>query len=214
MILLPLEKHCSVIVCGASASGKTSFVVQCIRMRHEMFEPPHIPEKVYYFYGVHQPLFDDLEREEGVECIPGAPTVDMINDIAADGKCKMIILDDLMEQVANNHHLCKLFTEGCHHKKLCTFFLTQNLFFNGKHMKTVARNTHYFVFTKSPRNLSTVAALARQVFPTKSKAILDAYNDATQEPFGIFMLDLHPHASNKYRVRTDIFGEPLIYDIL
>ena len=213
-ITIPFEKCSSVIICGASASGKTHFITECIRRKNDLYEPKYTPKHVYYFYGVHQPIFDELERE-GVHMFQGCPSPEQIQEISQNGDINMIVLDDLMDKVVNNDHLSKLFTEGCHHLNLCTFFLTQHLFYSGKYTKTIARNTHYFLFTKSPRNLSTILSLTKQVFPGKTKAISDVYNDVSNTPFGILLMDLHPNTPSRFRLRSNIFNEDTtVYEIL
>ena len=210
-ITIPFADYSSVIVCGASNSGKTSFVVKCIKNLHKMYITP--PVSVHYFYGVHQQLFDDLAKENNtVHFREGAPTQEDIAKISRDGKCHAIVLDDLMDVVANNEYLCRLFTQGCHHKKLCVFFLTQNLFQTAKYNQTISRNAHYFVFTKSPRNLCSLINLTKQVFPGKSKAIEEAYKDVSRSQDRIFVLDLHPSSDDRFRMRSAIFDDAtLVY---
>ena len=212
MLTIPFEKHSSVVVCGSSASGKTTFVVECIKNISELYEPEFIPVSVHYFYGVYQPLFDELERVYGVECLPGAPTEEKLDEITQDGLTHCIILDDLMDTVNTNENLCKLFTEGCHHRKLCVYFITQNLFHGGKFSRTIARNTHYYCFTKSPRNASSVRTLAQQIYPGKTQMVMEAFHDTQEtQSRGVFILDCHPESDSRFRLRTDIFNDPIVY---
>lgn len=201
------------MICGASASGKTTFVVDFIKNLQQCFQEEQ-PQKIYYFYGIYQPLFTLLEKQYGVDTRHGAPTVSDIDEITQQGVTALIILDDLMDVVTNNLHLCKLFTEGCHHRKMCTMFLTQNLFHGGRYARTIARNTHYFVFTKSPRNASTVAQLANQIFDKSNRTtVLHAYKDiCAQDKKNVLLLDLHPHSDERFRIRTDVFSDtPVIF---
>jgi hypothetical protein len=41
-------------------------------------------------------------------------------------------------------------------------------------------NTHYLVLFKNPRDANQVATLARQMYPSKSKFVLEAFEDATK----------------------------------
>ena len=206
-ITIPFEDFCSVMVCGASNSGKTTFVFECIKNFQRMFKTTP-PVSTHYFYGIHQDLFDKPEftHKFNVYFHKGAPTESDINKISSDGKCHAIILDDLMEEVANNAHLCRLFTQGCHHKRLCVFFITQNMFQKAKFTQTISKNVQYFVFTKSPRNLCSLLNLCKQVFRGKGHAVEEAYKDVVRnnkQP--IFVLDLHPSSDERFHMRTNIF---------
>lgn len=215
-LTIPFEPHCSIMVCGASASGKTSFVVDCIKHLKGMFATD-IPGKIVYFYGVYQPLFETLEVCHNVQCIAGAPSAEDIDSIIESNKpnSTLIVLDDLMDIVTQSEHLCKLFTEGCHHKNICTIFLTQNLYSGGKYCRTIARNTHYFAFTKSPRNASSLRTLATQVFSGKKRrTVVDAYEDiCDKNEHDVLLIDLHPQSNKRFRIRSNIFKPDVtVYD--
>lgn len=218
MFTIPFQDHCSIMVCGASGSGKTSFVQQCIERKEDMFTSVQ-PRRIIYFYGIYQELFDMLASRYGVEFIKGAPSVSDVEEYTTDVSqgidqkgTVLFVLDDLMDVVTREEHLCKLFTEGCHHRKMCTIFLTQNLFSTGKYSRTIARNTHYFVFTKTPRNSNIVEHLSRQVFNKKrQKTVSDAYEDVCSR-YGqqVLVIDLHPVSEDRFRIRSNIFEHAVI----
>ena len=60
-------------------------------------------------------------------------------------------------------------------------FLTQNIFH--KKAKTMTLNAHYLVLFKNPRDASQLTYLARQMYPSKPKFMIDAFADATSEPY-------------------------------
>ena len=66
-------------------------------------------------------------------------------------------------------------------------------------------NTHYIVMFKNPRDAGQGAILARQMYPGKSKFIVDAYRDATKEPYGYLLIDLILETDENCRIRTKIF---------
>ena len=68
-------------------------------------------------------------------------------------------------------------------------------------------NTHYIVMFKNPRDAGQVATLARQMYPGKSKFVIEAYEDATKEPYGYLLIDLRPDTNERYRIRTKIFPD-------
>lgn len=68
-------------------------------------------------------------------------------------------------------------------------------------------NTHYIVMFKNPRDAGQISVLARQMHPGKSKFVVDAYEDATKEPYGYLLIDLRPETDDRYRIRTKIFPD-------
>jgi hypothetical protein len=61
------------------------------------------------------------------------------------------------------------------------------------------------VVFKSPRDKTQISYLGRQMFPSNSKFIVEAFDDATSEPYGYLVVDLRPETPEEYRVRTRIF---------
>lgn len=214
-IAVPFERNCSAIVCGGSGSGKTTFIVNCIKNKERIFNND-VPRSVHYFYGVYQTLFDKLESDYGVTLHYGIPTEECLNNItetASNGDSTLIIIDDLMEEVAKEPTVCRLFTQGCHHRNLSTFFLTQNLYFGGKYGTTLSRNSHYYIFTKSPGNNKAISILANQLFSPKGRLVVDAYNNAMKDANNVFVMDVHPRTEDTFRLRSNIFGDTVIYKL-
>ena len=50
----------SILVGGASGSGKTSFTAKLIENRKELFDPP--PKHVMYFFKVYQKKYDNMKQ--------------------------------------------------------------------------------------------------------------------------------------------------------
>ena len=183
-------------IAGPTQSGKTQFVVRLIKHANELITLP--PENIVYCYGEFQPLFAKLP---GVEFHEGLPEVKRF-----DGRRReLLIIDDLMNEA--DETVCKLFTKLSHHRNVSVVFLTQNLFHKSPHVRTMNLNTHYLVLFKNPRDATQVATLARQMYPGKSKFLLEAFEDATKEPYGYLLIDLKPETDEKYRIRTNIFPD-------
>lgn len=106
-----------------------------------------------------------------------------------------------------------LFTQGCHHRRLSVLFLTQNLYVQGSRSRTIALNTTYLVLMKNVRDVSQIATLGRQLYPGKSKVLMQAFEDATATPYGYLVVDMSPHSEDTYRLRTHVFPsqDPVIY---
>ena len=71
-------------------------------------------------------------------------------------------------------------------------------------MRNISLNTHYFVIFKNPRDNLQFSVLARQMYPTKSKFVVEAYENATTIPYGYLFLDLKSDTEEPYRIRTNV----------
>jgi len=170
------------------------------------------PTKVLYCYGIYSSMYDTIDKELSmVELHEGLPTRNEIEEFA-NGEHRLIILDDLMQQILDSKEIERLATQGCHHMKLSLMFLTQNMYGQGKTARTIALNCWYTVLFRNLRGTSQVAFLGQQLFPKRSHLLLQAYNDATESPFGYLVLDFSPSLENdKYRFRTNVFpGEDVV----
>ena len=193
----PRLKHpFTCVVAGPSSSGKTQFVFRLIRHADRLVDPP--PEKIVYCYGEFQPSFLEFSQVEFHEGLPDVSSF--------DGRSRvLLIIDDLMNEADQN--MCNLFTKLSHHRNVSVVFVTQNLFHRNRHVRTMNLNTHYVVLFKNPRDAGQVAIMARQMYPRKSNFVVEAFRDATREPYGYLMIDLKPETDDRYRFRTNIFPD-------
>ena len=184
------------IINAPSGGGKTVFALKLIEMAGQVIDHP--PTRVVWHYGIYQRIFDTVPDVEFKEGLPN------INDFDGRG-VTLIILDDLMSQV--NSTISEIFTRGSHHLNLSVCFLTQNLFFSSKHMRTISLNTHYLVLFKNPRDCAQISFLGRQIYPNNPKFLVDAYRDATGKAYGYLLLDLKSNSDEQLRVLSDVFAE-------
>ena len=66
-------------------------------------------------------------------------------------------------------------------------------------------NAHYMVLFKNPRDVSQFANLARQMYPKSSQFAVEAYRDATREPYSYLLVDLRRGQDEELRLRTKHF---------
>ena len=184
------------LISGPTGCGKTQFTFRLIEKANAVMEPP--PERIVWCYGVYQHTFSKLPQVEFHEGLP---------DIAIfDGKSKtLLVLDDLMHET--DDRVTKIFTKISHHMDVSVVYLTQNLFFGGKQNRTIGLNAHYLVLFRNPRDATQVAHLARQMYPGKSKFLIEAFKDATVKPYSYMLLDLKSETEDKFRVRANIFPD-------
>jgi hypothetical protein len=181
-------------VSGPTGCGKTRFTLKLIANAAAMIAPP--PERVLWCYGVYQDLFDEHPEIEFNEGLPDTNSF--------DGKSRtLLVIDDLMAETDDS--VTKIFTKISHHKSVSVLYLTQNLFYKNKQNRTISLNTHYMVLFKNVRDATQVANLARQMYPGKSKFMMEAFKDATSVPFGYLLVDMTPDLEDRFRLRTKIF---------
>jgi len=151
------------IVAGPSGCGKTQFTIKLIKQVKTLIEP--IPEKIVWCYGVYQQTFEKLPE---VQFHEGLPEIS-----AFDGTQKtLLILDDLMHET--DDRVTKIFTKISHHMDVSVLYLSQNIFYGGKQNRTIGLNAHYLVLFRNPRDATQVSHLARQMYPGKTKFLVEA----------------------------------------
>ncbi len=114
------------IVAGPTKAGKTVWVKNLIINASSMIVP--MPEEIYYCYTEWQPMYQEL-ISYGVIMIEGLP--DMAQLKKSITKPKLLILDDLMQEMKSDKKLVQLFTKGSHHWNLSVLHIVQNLFLDG-----------------------------------------------------------------------------------
>ena len=192
--MLTLKHPFTAIVARPTSCGKTRFVFRLIDNVTQMIDPP--PTKILYCYGEYQQLFRHYPH---VIFHQGLPNLN-----AFDGSEPLLtILDDLMHET--NETVADLFTKGSHHRNVSVLYLAQNLFPKNKFARTISLNAHYMILFKNPRDASQFANLARQMYPKRWQFAVEAYKDATHEPYTYLLADLRPEQDDDLRLRTNIF---------
>ena len=183
----------SAIIAGPSGCGKTQFVLKFLKHIKEICDVNFC--EIVWYYAEWQPWYSQypyIRFEEGL------PNVTFSNN-----NPRLVIIDDLMREADSK--VVDLFTKGCHHKNISVFYITQNLFHQGKGQRDISLNAHYIVYFKNPRDKAQIHHLARQICPEDPKFLQEAYNEATSQPHGYLLLDLKQTTPDEIRFRTNIF---------
>lgn len=193
----------SMSISGITQSGKTQFLKSLLLNSNKIVTPA--PDRVVICFTEEQEAYREL--------VSKLPHVELIKGLEFDLEefnpdiNNIIVIDDQMNDAVQSEKIHQLLTKGSHHKSVSVIILTQNLFPQGKHGKTMRLNTHYTVIMKSPTFASQINYLSRQVFPNKSRFLPDAYKKATKNPYSYLVLNLHPRCDDQYRVIQGILGE-------
>ena len=133
------------------------------------------------------------------------PMNDELYETFSPNQINMLILDDQMAEAGSNSNLEKYFVQGSHHRNLTIVFIVQNIIEKRKAMRTSSLNANYLVLYKTPRDKGQMAILGRQMYPSKWKSLLAAFERATENPYSYMVIDLLPDTPEPFRLRGNIF---------
>lgn len=201
---LKIKHPATILVAGATGSGKTHFVRNVVEHSTEMLSPqPTLPIRVLWVFGARQsykPLENNLVAIEYSDSLPES----------FEG-IDILVLDDLQNDLSGSKVLSDIYTKISHHSNMTVIFIVQNIFNQGQQMRNISLNSHYLVLTKNRRDLMQVKTLGNQLYGETS-FFSDAYKKAVLDrEYGYLLVDLTPTTEEKYRLRTSIFpGEDTI----
>ena len=194
-----LRMGSTMLVCGPHTSGKTVFIMKLIDAAKQMFDIP--PTAVYWIYGQRTAMHEQMVRRN-YNMIEGLPKkFDFIQPNS------IVMLDDLMVAGAKDANVTNLFIASAHHVPCFVIFTMQNIFAQGKEMRTIALNTNYNVLFKNKRDPNQIAHLGRQVFPDSPQLLRQVFEEATQEPYAYLFLDFRNESPEIIKMRARILPE-------
>ena len=201
---------CTILLCGGSKSGKTTWVRECLRNANVMFTTP--PTHVLYYYAAWQELYDSMKYENLVhEWRNECPQKEYIQQLGDEHKEKggglLVIIDDMLTQM--NKDMADLFQVVSHHSKASVIFLSQSLFMDNKNFREMKGSTNYVVLFKNTSDKQQVKTFLSRV-SDNPKALLKVYQKVTRKPYTYLLIDQHQETPDEVRIRTRIF--PSDYD--
>ena len=168
-------QHSSVSVFfGATNSGKSRLCFRLMQHANQIYEKP--VDKFLYCYSVYQPLFDEIQdTAPGVTFHWGIPDAQVLEKFAdtEDGHY-VVLLDDLQSSVLDSKEVVDLCTVKCHHMNFSCWILLQNLYGGGRFSRTIALQSQYMFALRSPRDVTQLAHLSRQLYGAGKSAIIPA----------------------------------------
>lgn len=203
---LRFQHPCTALIVGGTGSGKTYLMKQLIEHRNALFNTEF--QETLYYYSEWQDLFEAMSIDHHVQFKQQLPFL----EDHPKGAPKLIIIDDFMAEIKSHQkEFLNFFIKGSHHRNLSIFFLSQCLFPDG--LRQISLNTHYIILFKSTRDLSQIRQFCLQVHPKHWRALLEAYEDATQEGHSYILFDFKPKQLDHLRIRTRILPHesPVVY---
>jgi hypothetical protein len=205
-----LQHPFTCIVSGMTQSGKSKWIHNLLTFKPSRIVSP--PENTIYCYTEYQKeLFSSYGSNSKIKFHKGMPNESDLDKWFSSNSSSnnLLILDDLMQEIdtGSGSLISSLFTRGSHHRNLSIILVTQNLFHQNRHFRTISLNASYLVVFKNPRDASQIDHLARQMYPGRADTLHMAYRKATERPHGYLLIDLKQSTPEEARLRTNIFDE-------
>jgi hypothetical protein len=208
--LLPFSAPTTILICGSTQSGKTHFTKQLLQNADGMFSVP--VDKIIYAYSEYQTMFEEMRTS-----IPrlvfheGLPSKEDIERYTEGVNHTIVVLDDLMLQVAQSQDCVHLFTVTSHHRNVSTVMLSQNLYPPGKYARTISLNCLNVILFRNYRDSRQVITFGSQILPGHVPYFKAAYEAATRPNFGYLHVCLEPSQNKEYQLRSKILpGEDMV----
>ena len=168
---------CTISVAGPSGSAKSSICMEILRYRQTLFSQP--VAGVLYCYSEWQPMFRNPPGGD-VHFHQGLPTIEELDKYLDTFKQRhfLLFLDDLMSEVSQSQLMQDIFTKISHHRNFSCINILQNLFTQGKAARSQSLNSHFYILTRTCRDIKQIALLGSQLFPGKTKEFVKVYQDA------------------------------------
>lgn len=209
---LRLENDSSMIVCGPSKGGKTTFVIKLLQRKNVLFKHPI--NHVYWFHGAAQGNVHKMLREEmGVIMKEGMPTESDFELVQAHD---IVVLDDLQNEMKDSSQITSLFLKMSHHKRFFVILLQQNIY-GDKEQRFRNANVHYWIAFNNPRNQRQIGDFLARMYPSGGKKAIERIFKQilnTEGNYGYLFVDFTPEMRADLRLRSHIFTSPMhIYKV-
>lgn len=188
-----------IIIAGSSNSGKSEMTTKLIRKYCDKFDSILI-------CGISNHI---LENDSNIsrKLTVSEEILNPFENVDEYSKGLLYVLDDCFLEATQNKNVVDAFTKG-RHKNISTIFITQNLFFPGKHARNISLNcSHYILFRN--RDRVQIETLGRQLYGKgKASEFSEIYKKAISiNSYGYLLVDLAVSTPEALQLRTNIVGE-------
>ena len=201
---------CPTIGCisGTSGAGKTSILLRMMKERDFIFDKPI--HRVLFCYKIWQPIYDEFQKLFGqrINFVQGLPSQDHIDFLTETRDHSFLITDDMCKDVGASELITSVHQVQSHHRNMSYVNLSHNLFTKSKYSRDQSLCVHFILVMRSPRDLSQLSFLSKQIFPQYSRAIVEAYlqqMDNTDLSHPYLLINLSPGTDRKHMLLANIF---------
>jgi len=189
---MKIKHPSSIIVYGASDTGKTELVIRMIEERQRLFTKKI--EEILFFYTIWNERYASVKD---VIFIEGPLT-----DIPRDNKPRLVICDDMMTSKASYPKLVSLFVRESHHNNITVILPLNDMFFD-KIFRTISLNTKLFFLLGHRRDVVSTRTLFHQM-PDSSAFLTAIYKRATERKYDYLCCNLETE-TELLRFCTNVF---------
>ena len=197
------------MIAGPTQCGKTSFVLKLLLNANALFTIA--PQRIFWLYKDKRaaPIDALASLTIPIHFIQGCDAEFKKRYFTSNAElpASIIVLDDLMCELANSKTLEELFVEGSHHCNASVIYLVQNIFQRSSKHRTASINAHYLILFKMPRDYSQVRHLGQEMYLRDRRFFEEVYRDATEKAYGYLVVDCRTNTEEVYRLRTEIFPD-------
>ena len=169
--LLKFESPTSIFLVSPSSSGKIVLTKNILKHSDGMFRIP--PSKMFYCYSIWQNLYSDMQNEiSNIHFHKGLPSMETLTEWGSLTGHKMLVLDDLMTEAADSSEIVHLMCVGSHYHQITVIHILQNVFHQGKSMRSASVNAHYFILMNNKRDKKSNPNLRKANFPRENEVFL------------------------------------------
>ena len=213
--------HCPsrLVICGPTMSGKSRFALNLIKYRANVYD--QFFERILYCFPLnmlhlHHEFIKDLEAVyPEIEIVEGLPDLDSLHLTLDKTTHKLVVFDDLMQEVFGSKKILDLVTQSSHHSNISVVTISQSLFFPGKNRLTFIRNCSEKVIFHDKVDQNQLSILSRHIFPNKPNFLMDCfnfiYNHTLKSELKYLLIDASPLSELPHNciVRSFIFPNEL-----
>jgi len=192
-----IQLPCRIVIAGPSGCGKSELTLNLIKRQKEVFDYG-FPSKILYCYKESLPKC----TASNIEFYNGLPNLE---DLKAN---TLIVIDDFMIECCKDDTIVSLFTRMSRHRNLSVILLVQNIFF--KNLRNLTLSATHIVIFKSPRDISFVNYLAKQMFPKHKNYLQEAYAHATKKAHSYLLINITQRQKEEHRVSSSFFAEQAV----
>jgi len=176
------------------------------------------PDYTILYYANNQPLYQEMFQSnminEMINFNDAEPQYQEIHDKVEPyrkGNGSLIIFDDTLSDIRPGFE--KIFQVLGHHTNCSLIYISQNLFYNSKTFRNLSLQLDYIVLMRNQRDASQIRSLATQLCPGNPQYIMEAYHEATQQPFSYLFVDCGANSKKELRLRSNIFPHEAPYSV-
>jgi len=188
------------ILYAPSQGGKSQLTRDIILHREKLFDVKF--SRIIYYYTKYHSIFSTIKDVEFIEGAPG--------EFFPDGKSKLIILDDQINNKDAINGLINIAIRDSHACSLTVLVLVQSIF-HTRAFRSVSLNGKLFILFKHLRDKFALNTLFSQL-SFNTAFLKQVHQHATAKPYKYLCINLQESCPELLRFSSDITSEyPVFY---